>query len=261
MNNPKSYAPRTLAAAACLAAVAFPSFSSAQELVYRETFGTTTRATYASMGWSFRYNNATGTARDGSTATTATAVSEGAHSPLSVGTNVGQTQTSNSATNGLAFFNTTGGFNYFGYTSEYDGTNGPLTTSNIHSITYLNQSETEWQMRAAIQVNDSWYVTDAQAGYTVSGTFDQGAALLTFDLTSTSWTALSFVAGSVLELGATNQVLPTGTITAFGFFGTGGTSSNRIDDFSVYVIPEPSTFAAFAGLGALGVAATRRRRK
>ncbi len=264
---------RSLATLACLASVAFPSLASAQDetLVYRETFSTTVRATYASMGWSFYYNNATATppvARNGATATTSTAVSEGLHNSLSSSTNVGQAVTAGNATNGVAFFNTTGGTNYFGFTEEYDGTGGVITTSNLSKIAFLNQSETAWDMRAAIRVDDNWYVTDAKAGYMTPGTFDQNAVWIEFDnLSNITWTALNFEPGVALAPGDTGIVLASGaTVTAFGFFGSYAgapvaSTSNRIDDFSVHTIPEPSSFAAFAGLGALGMVMSRRRRK
>ncbi len=52
--------------------------------------------------------------------------------------------------------------------------------------------------------------------------------------------------------------------TFFAGFGGGNNSGTNIaafDNFSVTAIPEPSAFAALAGLGALGFASSRRRRR
>ncbi len=65
-------------------------------------------------------------------------------------------------------------------------------------------------------------------------------------------------------------VSSAGTLTGVGFnqfntiaFGvnTTGDASFSLDNISVSVIPEPSSFAALAGLGALGMVASRRRRR
>lgn len=47
---------------------------------------------------------------------------------------------------------------------------------------------------------------------------------------------------------------------AWGFFPNGNENNSlTVDEFSVAVIPEPSTAAAFAGLAALGLVLLRRR--
>lgn len=76
---------------------------------------------------------------------------------------------------------------------------------------------------------------------------------------SGAWTAQD--TGSVTITGIDSNI-------TFRLFGTGASSaagSFRIDDFSVSgslsAVPEPASFAAFLGLGALGLVATRRRGK
>lgn len=82
---------------------------------------------------------------------------------------------------------------------------------------------------------------------------------------------LSLSAGSNYDYGFTSgaqtfQSTPfiAGALVSFGFGvvdvdSSVGSSALVLDNVSV--IPEPSAFAAFAGLGALGLAATRRRRR
>jgi PEP-CTERM motif len=85
------------------------------------------------------------------------------------------------------------------------------------------------------------------AGYynPISGTDDSGGAFISPE--------------SIVFIGAGDN--PTGkNILLVGFEGTGGNGSLGVFEVTASAIPEPSTFAALAGLGALGLAGMRRRR-
>ncbi len=282
MNNlptPLVSSRRALALAlACSAALPCAAIAQDDTIAYRETFGNSTGAniSYGAVGWSFYWNQG-GTSTTAGTAVnrtnpgtagnpgtlTGTAITNSAHSPLSTATNIGQDQVSQSATNGLGFYNATDATVYFGFTEEYNGSFGTITSSNLSSISFINSSVNAWNHRAAVRVGDDWFVTEAQPGYVTSNTFQTDVQILTFsNLSNASWVGLNFTPGAALGLGAPIAELPAGTITAFGFYSTDGTgASSRVDDFTVTIsIPEPSAFAAVAGLGVLGLAALRRRR-
>ena len=263
------------------AAAALTSVASAQSIVYRETFSNTGNAnvSYGNIGWNL-YWNQSGTSTTAGTAVnrtnpgttgnpgnlTGAAVNFTAVAGAAT-TNIGQQQAGSGT--GFAFVGATDVTAAFAFTTEYNGTSA-ITTSNIQSISFVQGNSAAATFRAAVQVGGTWYVTASQSGNTMTaaqfaGTLNpyvagQGVAL-TFDLTSASWSALDFTPGSALSVGA-STTLPTGTVTAFGYFVTmaGGTTV-RVDDFSVSVIPEPSSFAALAGLAGLGMAASRRRRR
>ncbi len=263
------------AAAASLASVA-----SAQSIAYLETFGnSTSNASYGSVGWNLYWNQSgTGTTagtavnrtNPGTTGNPGTLTGAAVNFTAVAGAataNIGQEQPGSGT--GFAFVGATNVTAAFAFTTEYNGASA-ITTSNIQSISFVQGNSAAATFRAAVQVGGTWYVTASQSGNTMTaaqfaGSLDpyvagQGVAL-TFDLTSASWSALNFTPGSALSVG-TSATLPTGTVTAFGYFVTmaGGTTV-RVDDFSVSVIPEPSSFAALAGLAGLGMAASRRRRR
>lgn len=104
----------------------------------------------------------------------------------------------------------------------------------------------QWDYRVG---NSGSFTSLTTGAYTDSGNGVWGATNVTFN--SADLAALSSVAGTVqLRFWS-----PTGGIT-------GTQNSYGIDDFSMSytAIPEPSSFAALAGLGMLGFCALRRRR-
>lgn len=85
------------------------------------------------------------------------------------------------------------------------------------------------------------------AGYynPISGTDDSGGAFISPE--------------SIVFIGAADN--PTGqNLLLVGFEGTGGNGSLGVFAVTASAIPEPSAFAALAGLGALGLSVMRRRR-
>lgn len=262
--------PLRLLAVACLAAVTLPCFASAQTTVYRETFANTSgsNATYASVGWSWYWNTTTTTAVNRSAQTTGSAVGTGTPAGTA-STNVGQT--AGGAASGFGFFGGTNVTAHFGFTTEYNGASPQ--TSDLSAISFVQGNSAAIDFRVALRVNngtgDAWYVSASQAGTTVATGADFLATpvKLTFaDFSSANWSALNFSPTSPLAMSiGASGLLPTGTITGFGIYATTAVSgaTGRMDDFTVAVsaIPEPSTFSALAGLGVLGLAASRRRRR
>ncbi len=87
-----------------------------------------------------------------------------------------------------------------------------------------------------------------------------------YSLDGTSFTSVATFLPTA-QWNNTNFATAVGNGFNFGVFGntniTTGVSigSMSLDNFAVSAIPEPSTYAAFAGLGALGIAAWSRRRQ
>lgn len=117
-------------------------------------------------------------------------------------------------------------------------------------------------VRAAIKVDGSWYVSDGVAIIGAAGW--AGAELWTVDADTTSWYVLNFTPGSELGIGATATLPSTGTAQGFGFYaGDAVNAYNRVraDNFMVSgdAIPEPATLGLFAGSFGLVLFLRRRR--
>jgi hypothetical protein len=89
---------------------------------------------------------------------------------------------------------------------------------------------------------------------------------MSIDPTSVTWNAFS-VSSSSLSVGLAAAPDLTKVIGIGAYFQNERLSTNtgsmnfNITNIQFSAIPEPSAFAALAGLGALGMAATRRRRR
>jgi hypothetical protein len=140
---------------------------------------------------------------------------------------------------------------------------GPLNT--IDSIAYTVANFTN--VRAVVKVGEQYYVsntalTAASSTFTTalleSYTWSEYNPLtsLSYAATGTESISLSSVSfAGVLVNRTVSQTATAGNTVASNF------SELTLSGLTVTAIPEPSAFAALAGLGALGLAATRRRRR
>ncbi len=120
--------------------------------------------------------------------------------------------------------------------------------------------------RLAIQIGSQWYASDE----TMTSTSNTGptGSFANFQLSSTdfdngnNWRLMTVTTGVAGEIsvGSIAGGTLSGDVTAFGVYSENGNSGDhfRIDDFSITVIPEPSTLilGLLAGLGMM----FRRRR-
>lgn len=258
MRTPESF---PLAAAL---AVALSSVSPAATVVYTETFGnaTTGIAAISTTGWQANYG-ATGTAYSGSTLGIG-GIGNNPGRPQNL-SNVGQSQTSLSQTNGYIFFSSTSA-PALAWTSEYnDSVNNPLNRDTLSSISfYQNNNDTAApDYRVALRINtgsgEQWFASTllGSAAIGTAANFDTTATQLSLEnFKLENWRLITLNPGVTLSLGATDVALADGAITAFGVYRSGGTVS-RFDSFMVS-IPEPSGAML---LGASGFLILLRRRR
>jgi hypothetical protein len=267
------------------------SAASAQSVLYRETFSATTafnNSQPGTVGWAVHSGSAVYYSDFGQNAA---GVGSGSVSlpvngiPTDVSNvNAGsQTSTINPSgqtATGIFFVST--GINgttpkpaFLAWTNEA----GPIAASTVGNISfYLGSTSGAQPVRVAVQVGGSWYVsTETFQDDNISGGasgFAAGASLQSFNFTTaaSAWQTVSFQqsGSNPLTSNGTGNLTITGTalsalsgnITAFGIYGNNGSSATtRFDTYTITAIPEPSSFAALAGLGALGLVASRRRRR
>jgi hypothetical protein len=248
-----------------LGLLALTSAVSAQSVVYRETFNNTTAGNLGigAAGWSFRHGL---TAVTTGIQTTNTGISSVTGSPVDLG-GVNSGSTDVSAT-GLAFtsLSLSDGDGIF-YTNEYTVAR---SVNEIDTISWFQGNAISGNtFRVVVQIGGAWYASEnANSGPTVTSAtdFDTLAEERSFTWTTeaSAWRNLSFTPGTSLSLGALlSDALPTGDLTGFGLYTNNRSGTLRFDTFAITAtaIPEPGSFAALAGLGALGFAAARRRRR
>ncbi len=258
--------------AGALAVSSFASVASAQTTIYRETFGNNANfgVDIANYGWA-RLGSATaaGNVADFSAGANGTVTGnatktnvDGAPQNLD-NVNAG---VSESMIYGFVFNqNTT---NTLLYTNEYSFN---LSQYELNSASWYSNRNTGSaapnSQNVAIKIDGVWYVTQASNNFTTAGTaadFDTTATKTTFNLATASWHTLTATIGSPFSVSGTTTLPTTGTVEAFGIYVTLGSAViTRFDTFELQAtaIPEPSAFAALAGLTGLGLAATRRRRR
>jgi hypothetical protein len=258
----------------------------ADTILYRETFGNTGgNQLYSFSGWALHSVSSTNVVNV-RTADTNQGIGPAVGKPTAAEfTNVGA-GTTVSTNNGLAYLQLQSNFGaQFGagaaalaWTNEHVANGATFTTGQIGSISfYLGNGSTGTPVKIAIQVGGAWYVSaaDFTSDLAVSSAADFNARAtektFTFTRDAAAWRTLNFTPGSNplqdngagnLAVGGSSLVanLIDGNVTAFGFFvPSGATATVRVDTFTITAIPEPSTFAALAGFGALGCAALRRR--
>lgn len=151
-----------------------------------------------------------------------------------------------------------------------------LNLTDVGQITFnLHTSQSAAQtVHLLVQVAGSsdWYASTAQFtpfnnfGNFNAATVEQVQRTLSFTTAASAWRDFDLAPDTSLALGSvSSSALPSSTITGIGFYidsSTTSTTVTRIDDLGISYtpIPEPSSFAAIAGLGVLSMAALRRRR-
>ncbi len=124
--------------------------------------------------------------------------------------------------------------------NSFNTTSAPLTTADI---------------RFVVKQGGSYYVSTTNKTDLTTGVFS-------INPTSSTWASINTSTYAIGSIGA----ITFNNIEAVGIYynmsRTGGQLLAQFNDFQadLSVIPEPSTFAALAGLAALGLTATRRRR-
>lgn len=151
-----------------------------------------------------------------------------------------------------------------------------LNLTDVSQITFnLHTSQSTTQtVHILVQVagSSAWYASTAQFtpynnfGNFNAATVEQVQRTLSFTTAASAWRDFDLTPDSSLALGSvSSSALPSSTITGIGFYINSPTTSitvTRIDDLSISYtpIPEPSSFAAIAGLGIFSLVALRRRR-
>lgn len=235
-----------------LLAIAIPicmlGFSSALQaaVIYTETFDNTTAGNQsfqtAGVNWSVhRTSSATAYDLSNNSITTSPVISNGA--------------SVSGAVNGFLFqSNQAGNINapHIWWTNET--TFGDISLLDSLTVDLRNGSTNE-DLRFALQVGSSWYVSQSVFNNSV---VDVATLNLSLDVENASYFSLNFTPGVTLSMGTAASLPLSGTVTAVGLFtGSRDNTNIRIDNFRVSAIPEPST----ALLGSLGVLALLRRRR
>jgi len=266
-----SLLPKTLlTTGAALAVFALTASATQAQVLYRQTYGTTSNnSSFSNVGWTV----ATGATATNYTSTFNTADGLGGWLNNSGGTpqnlpNVNTGGTSASESLGLAVVSLTNSSNRLGmlYTTQFS-----LNPADYAGLTFSwNQgnASTNIAYRVAIQIGGSWYASSQSfANTTAVGSVanfatQSEAKSFAFSNLAASWLALDFTLGSELELGsALSSNLPTGNITGFGIYMASSSGATaRMDTFTITAVPEPTTSAMLL-LGAAGSLLISRKRR
>lgn len=141
---------------------------------------------------------------------------------------------------------------------------GDVASALFESMSFDANTNTSTVLRVAVRIDGDWFVTD--------GVFPPSSASgwnrYTFDWTTDAavWRDVTYDQGSELSLGAVRTSdLPSGSVSAFGFFtdGVGGSQyvgTSRFDNIEISIVPEPSSMVVLATLVLMALATLRRRR-
>ena len=237
---------------------------------YRETFQSSTATgdkTASFFGWNHLLGTGTGDA-----ATDVSTTNQSWSANVNLGVNGGETAvnaniTGTNTDHGLFGFRIGGEVGakdqFLISTGEYSPGSSNLLESM--SMNYWQRNAGSSIIRFAIQVGDDWYVSANT--FTATGQTQASPGTLTVNFATELWLGISVSSTTLTATpSGTAAALATGTVNGFGFYGDAGTAQGatqdlRMDDFAVSVtaIPEPSSYAALVGLGALGLVAFRRR--
>jgi hypothetical protein len=180
---------------------------------------------------------------------------------------------------GIHFYTTAAVGPILTYTPEYQVNPADYIPGSLVFSWYQGNQNTVDTMSLAIQVGGQWYALAAGfpnitsvslAGFAANAQLNQ----VTFNPAAVNWLILNFngsydggspgtsVDSTVpLSLGGNPGSDLSGTITAFGLYIQGTTSTRRWDTFQIdaVLVPEPSAFA-FIGMGLAGLIFSRRNR-
>ena len=154
---------------------------------------------------------------------------------------------------------------YYGY-GTLGGTSGIATAPSVDATASPNE------LTISLQARPAYNGTFAVLSVTVSDILSQSDTATIDDLTtisytytgtSSSLTAWALTSGSATELTVSNGTIDVSSVsesaTIVLLFSSEGNASSGTATFTT-TIPEPSTFGLLAGVGALALVASRRRR-
>jgi hypothetical protein len=146
---------------------------------------------------------------------------------------------------------------------QYTGTGG--ASDGAYTIQYLGKNTgtttvTPTAVGSTLTLADAtWFkFTFTLERTATTNSFNLGFAVDSYGTTGTDAPTSVFADSVTVTNAAFSQIY--GDTSAFAGFRAGSAATAGLDNFSVSSIPEPSTYAAFVGLFALGLAAIRRQR-
>ncbi len=124
----------------------------------------------------------------------------------------------------------------------------PYNYSDITSIQFDLKNDANVNLRLALKIDGSWFISTTQYTNATSGV-SQSFGIDPF--TDTNWSTLNFSLGSSLTIGSSTSLPSSGSIQGIGFYDPAPavTRMSRIEQVTINAIPEPAS----ALLGSLGL--------
>lgn len=251
-----------------LSLAAFAAIQTTQaDVIYRQNYGNASGTpgtgdnfqTFSSVGWNLLAADNGG---DVFSPIPAYGYYLGIYNYQGIPTNLGNINAPASASDeyGISQIFNTDGFKFQSlvYTDQYEIDQSAYDISSISYYAYGTSGGTPGFVRAAVQIDGTWYVTS-------STSYDTIPTQYTIDFDTTSWFTLTAAVGAPFSVSGSPVSLPGGTIEAFGWFGAPradlGGSTLRLDTYTINAtaIPEPS--AATLSLLSLGISVLAYRRR